>query len=229
MSVSGSSMPSSPFGRLLRRHRLAAALSQAELAEHAGLSTRGVSDLERGARLLPRPATARALADALGLGGEERVAFVAAARSSEPTVASPSSAPSNSMPPVPVPLTTLVGREREAALVDELLARSDVRLVTLTGPGGVGKTHLALHVAAEVGDRFPDGVPFVGLAAVREPNLVLPTIARMLGLPEAPGRGPLETLTARLQGCACCSSSTTWSRWRRPRENWPRSSRPARA
>ena len=69
-----------PFGELLKRYRLAAGLSQEELAERAGLSPRGVSDLERGARTQPRPGTVRLLADALGLGGDDRAAFVAAAR-----------------------------------------------------------------------------------------------------------------------------------------------------
>jgi len=86
---------------------------------------------------------------------------------------------------LPVQLTSFVGRERELAEALELLGRN--RLVTLTGPGGTGKTRLALHVAANAAERFPDGVWFVPLDAVMDPSNVLPAVASVLRLRERPG------------------------------------------
>jgi predicted ATPase/DNA-binding CsgD family transcriptional regulator len=94
---------------------------------------------------------------------------------------------------LPAPLTPLVGRERESAAVCALLHRLEVRLVTLTGTGGIGKTRLAVHVATEVLADFPDGVCFVSLAPLSDPTLIIPTIAQALDVKES-GVSPLPDL-----------------------------------
>lgn len=100
---------------------------------------------------------------------------------------------------LPIPLTPLLGREREVGGVYQLFKQPDVRLVTLTGPGGVGKTRLGLQVAREMTDEFADGVSFVSLAPIRDPALVLSTIAQTLGLSEAGSRRPFDRLQAYLR------------------------------
>ena len=101
-----------------------------------------------------------------------------------------------SLPAVP---NAFVGRERELAETGELLARDDVRLLTLIGPGGTGKTRLSLQLAAGVSERFTAGAAFVQLAPVREQELVVPAIAQALGLREQPGESALETLVEYLR------------------------------
>jgi predicted ATPase/class 3 adenylate cyclase/DNA-binding CsgD family transcriptional regulator len=99
---------------------------------------------------------------------------------------------------LPIQLTPLIGREREVAAVQHLLHRQEVRLLTLTGPGGSGKTRLGLQVAAECSDRFADGVFFVNLAPIRDPELVVSTMAQALGVKEAAGHSLLDLLSASL-------------------------------
>lgn len=184
------------FGHALRRKRLAAGLSQEALSERAGLSVRGISDLERGQRRTPRLETVQMLADALGLDESARAEFI---RASRPGLI-PSAAESRSSPAVPaaaaasngdtsqnnLPLqpTPLVGRKREVAEVISMLRRPNTRLVTLTGPGGTGKTRLALQVGAELTGEFSNGVFFVSLAALTDSTLVTPAIAEVLGVRE---------------------------------------------
>ena len=186
-----------PFGARLRRLREASGLTQEDLAARAGLSAKGISDLERGARRRPHPQTVRALADALELSEDKRAILLAAVPrrdATAPTIPVP-----GSTLPSPPP-TPLVGRERELTQISDLLGNPEVRLLTLTGIGGVGKTRLALAAAraALAVDQFPDGVAYVALAPLNDSALVVSTIARSLGLREEQGQSATDALRAHL-------------------------------
>jgi predicted ATPase len=116
-------------------------------------------------------------------------------------VAEASPRPSESRPnSLPVQRTAFIGREQEAAALRQLLSRVDVQLVTLTGPGGIGKTRLALQVAADAASEFPGGICFVPLSAVSDPALISSTIAQALGLRETGNQSSQESLKAYVSG-----------------------------
>src|SRR5947209_3977048 len=100
---------------------------------------------------------------------------------------------------LPEQLTPLIGREQEIQVVCSLLRQPEVRLVTLTGPGGIGKTRLALQVASDLLEAFADGICFVPLAPISDPDLVPSTLAQMLGLKEPGDQSLLDLLKTSLQ------------------------------
>ncbi len=185
-----------PFGGRLRRLREAAGFTQEELASRAGLTAKAVSALERGERKRPYPHTVRSLGEALGLPDEERLSLLASVQRRGTPSTARAAVPE---PALPVPPTPLLGRESELAEIGGFLGNPGSRLLTLTGTGGVGKTRLALQAARQAAGLFPDGVVFVALASLGDPALVLPTIAKSLGLREAEYRTPREAIHAFLK------------------------------
>jgi predicted ATPase/DNA-binding XRE family transcriptional regulator len=162
----------------LKALREAAGYTQEELATIAGLSVHGISALERGERRRPHVDTVRALCAALDLSGSTRDALLASARSPALTTA----VEELSHVPLPLPLTALLGRETDVRALRDLLADPAARLITLIGPGGVGKTRLALELAREIANEGSARVIFVSLAPVRDASYVASAIAEALGL-----------------------------------------------
>jgi predicted ATPase/transcriptional regulator with XRE-family HTH domain len=183
------------FGARLRQLRETAGLTQEELAAKAGVTAKGIAAIERGRRQRPYPNTVRALADALGLDERGRAALIGVQPSPAPTPAPARTIATN----LPVPPTALLGRDHDRTTASTILLSEGTRLLTLTGTGGVGKTTLALTIARDVADRFADGVTFVALAPLTDPELVVPTIARACGLGSQSGRGVREILHAALR------------------------------
>ena len=184
------------FGDLLRHHRRAREFTQEALAERAGISVRAISDLERGARTHPYRETATLLANALGLTGNARVALVEAARRPVPPTGPTAHASRQAC--LPQPLTALIGRDEELRQIAGWLRDERIRLLTLSGPAGVGKTRLAVAIAASLDDAFPDGAVFVDLAPLQEPSQVVPALAAALDLADQDSIPLVETVRRRL-------------------------------
>jgi predicted ATPase/DNA-binding XRE family transcriptional regulator len=177
------------FGSLLRHYRALAGLSQEALAERAGISRRGIADLERGARRFPYPDTASRLAAALELGAADRAAFMAACR--------PRRTGTTRRYTLQIEPSTLVGRQRELAEISQLIASS--RVLTLTGTGGIGKTRIALELAHQLESEYADGAVFIDLAPVIDASLVPQAVVAALGVRTRPGESLTDSLRQDLQ------------------------------
>ena len=203
----GNRIPSDAFAQLLRRYRLAAGLTQAELAERAGLSVYSISNLERGVGHVPRPATVRLLAEALGLDDMTNTTFKQAvwmlhgADHHIPEMTRLPTAAGQRMR-LPEPLTPLIGRDEDLHSAATILEDASNRLLTFVGAPGVGKTRLALAAVAHCRESLPDrdGAFFVSLAAVTDANQIPVRIARALSGSSIESAEPsIESLSAVLQ------------------------------
>lgn len=214
----------STFGDLLRYLRERAEITQRELALQVGYHYSYLSRVERNERL-PNVATilarfvpalhlehdsewvARLVELAAGPGQAAPANItISQVRTESPAEAVPApgslsasgSAPA-SRPALPALLTPLLGREAEIAAIALLLGRPDVRILTLAGPPGIGKTRLALQVARDLAPQFTHGAAFIDLAGVKDPALLAPVLIQHLGLHQAPGESPEATLREALQ------------------------------
>src|SRR5262245_55579671 len=188
------------FGRWLRHRRRALDLTQDDLARRVGCAVITIQKLEADERLPSRPLAERLL-DALQVAANDRAALIALARAEpyhDPTPAQPPGVPSQATErrssALPAPLTRLIGRSQDLAAVRNALLRGEVRLLTLLGPPGIGKTSLSIAVAHELQAAFADGACVVALAPLGDPGLVLATIAQTLGVKETAGQPLLERL-----------------------------------
>ena len=197
------------FGRWVKIRRKELDLTQSDLASRVACSVETIRKVEAGT-LKPSRQLAELLAAGLQVTPEERPAFVRFARTGATERVSPSASvpvPPRGVDPdakgrysnLQAPLTSFIGREHEVAAVHALLADPEVRMVTLSGPPGIGKTRLSLHVAAGA-EGFADGVAFVPLSPIKDPALVLPTIATNLGLRERGDRSAMDALKSYLSG-----------------------------
>jgi len=166
------------FGAQLKALREAAGFTQEELATIAGLSVHAVSALERGQRRRPHVETVRALSAALDLTGAARDALFGSARAPADNAA----VDELSRASLPLALTAFLGRDADLQTLRHWLADPAARLITLTGPGGAGKTRLALELAGSMAAEGTTRVVFAHLAAVRDPAFVALAIAEALGL-----------------------------------------------
>ena len=191
--------PDLSFGRWVRRRRKALDLTQAELAQRVGYAAVTIHKVETD-QLRPSRQMGQRLADGLAIAPAEREAFIRFARNDshvEPLVLlppipeGPAVSPRHRRSNLPIAATRFFGREEELRVACTLLV-GNARLLTLTGAGGIGKTRLGLEVATALVDTFPDGVWFLDLAPLADPELLLPAVATVLRVSADPSQ-PLQT------------------------------------
>lgn len=181
------------FGEWLRQRRHILDLTQQELADQVGCARITLRRIEAGA-LKPSKELAQILLEKLGVPEAERDIWLRFARGLSGIPGNRVDDPIAKKPltNLPVALTSFIGREREQAEIKALITKN--RLVTLTGPGGSGKTRLAMQVAMELTDIYRNGVWWVELAALKDSILVPQTVMKAVGLPEQSGRTPIDSL-----------------------------------
>lgn len=192
------------LGAWIQQRRKALDLTQDDLARRVGCSLSAIRKIERDERR-PSVQVAELLAEHLRISSDQRETFLRVARAHlrvdrlpPPALTSAgdgAAAPSN----LPLPRTPLVGREPELAALGRLLGEPPCRLLTLTGPGGIGKTRLAIEAASRCSGAFPDGVHFVPLASLGSPTFLVPAIADSLGFAFQGQADPRAQLLGYLQ------------------------------
>ena len=193
------------FGQWLKRRRRGLGLTQTALGQRVGYAGETIRKVEAD-QMRPSRQLAEQLAEHLEITPDERATFLGFARDEPggdalcvPTATAgvdPGTRPRHNLPIQPLPL---IGREQELAALRRFLLGQERRLLTLTGPGGTGKTHLALQAAASLRDAFTDGSFVVALAPLQDPTLVVATIAQALEVREERGTPLLTSLTAYLR------------------------------
>jgi predicted ATPase/transcriptional regulator with XRE-family HTH domain len=195
------------FGEWVKRRRGALGLTQDGLARRIYCSLAMIRKIEADERR-PSQQLAELLTEHLALKADKQQLFVLIARGErgvehlpppEDLAAAEALPDPIAFPSLPMPPTGLIGRNHNIVAVRALLLRADVHLVTLTGPPGIGKTRLSIAVAADIQDQFADGIAFIPLTPIQEPNLVISTIGQALGVMESAGRPLLDGLKAFLR------------------------------
>ena len=185
------------FGTQLKRLRETAGFTQEELATISGLSVHAVSALERGERRRPHVETVRALSAALDLTEPARDALLQSARAPGEATA----VDQLTRVFLPLPLTGLLGRDADMQTLRLWLVEPHARLITIVGPGGVGKTRLALELARAIADEGATRVVFASLAAIRDRGLAACAIAEALGLADISASDLPRRARAACEGC----------------------------
>ncbi|HYP42347.1 MAG TPA: tetratricopeptide repeat protein [Chloroflexia bacterium] len=189
-----------PFGQWLKQQRRLLGLTQEQLAERTGCAFETIRKLEAGTRK-PSRQMAEVLAKSIGVAPEDLPTIVEFARSGVPFLdgGQNSQVVHAGAGALPAQRTSFVGRDAEVNVVCDLLLHGNVRLLTLTGPPGIGKTRLGLQVAARLRDHFEDGVCFVPLSSTTDPDMVAPAIVAALGLKSMASGVPTAALMQYLQ------------------------------